>query len=411
MKRKRVICYGASSGFESLYYGVNAIYNVVGVSDKDSEKRAIADKYGIRYIEPQQLVKEEFDYIVITSEFEKQIKSYLINEVGIQQEQVIGYTEFLAQREYHFGEKNPAEYIYILRRMDTSNGLNILILEYLYYLRNFEKLEQFHVVMDACNYSTIYHNTQNVGKQNIIEYYYKVNCDISLKEAYESSHVVLSSAAMLFEKVENITKMQRDICKNDEIRCTYRKLYDKYFILKDSVKSSIEQQRKKYIEPIHNQGKKICAVVDRSRGYNHSKTWGHYIQPNEEFSLKKLKELKEKWGYEYILLDTHSKQTEMRYRDVFGDKIICTERTRIDTDKVIQGGKKIKITSQRINDEYLQGEELLVSRYLLAQCDFFYSGISGSSTFPILIQNRFEDMFVYENGRFGFEEAAENGVF
>jgi hypothetical protein len=63
-----------------------------------------------------------------------------------------------------------------------------------------------------------------------------------------------------------------------------------------------------------------------------------------------------------------------------------------------------------MNDEFLQGKELLASRYLLAGCDFFYSGISGSSTFPMLIGENFIDTYIYENGRFGFEKEADWGL-
>lgn len=400
MKNQKVICYGASSGFERLYYGIHAIYDVVGVSDKNPEKKAIAEKYGVRYILPEQLEKEEFDYIVITSCYEEAIKNYLVTEIGIPESKIIGYTEFLSEQKCSLGTKNPDKQIYILRRMETNNGINILLLEYLYQLMHCGDLERYEVVMDAQNYPGLYHTEENRGKQNIIEYYFNNLSGISVEDAYQSENVLVSRAAMLNENVVKITKMQRDICKEEKVRSQYRALYYKYFHLNEKMQSYIDEQVERYIEKYHRQGKKICGIVDRTKGYNNLKTYAHYMQPEIDYSFKKISELREKWGFDIILLDTPFQDIKQTYENYFGDCLICTERSTVET-KVVE--EKKRVWENRENDEFFQGKELLASRYVLAQCDYFYSGISGSSTFPALLGN-FEKMYIYENGRFGLED-------
>ena len=397
--RNKVICYGASDGLRVMYHAVSAIYDIIGISDSNKEKKSIAEKYGVLYIAPDDINVNDFDYIIITSSFENSILQYLLEELKIRREQIITYSEFLKEQKLELGDKNSNQKLYILRGNSAYKGINAMILDYLYCLQSVKEISDYEVLIDTQNYTTIYHDETNTGKTNIIEYYFEKIGDISIEDAYQSKNVTLSMCTT----TEEMHKFDYDICFDIQKREQCRKFYKKYFRLNSDMEQVIKEQKEKYIEPYHQKGLKICAVVDRSFAYNYAKAWGHYVQPDIDYSLKKLDELKGEWGFDIILLDTPDEEVCIKFKEHFGDLVIATKRTRVSRNfyKTCEN-----ICENRENDKYLQGQELLVSRYLLAACDYFYSGISGSSVLPIVLSENYNDVYIYENGRFGFEEEA-----
>lgn len=396
--RNKVICYGASDGLRVMYHAISTIYDIIGISDSNKEKKLIADKYGVLYIAPEDIKTNDFDYIIITSSFENGILNYLLEELKIRREQIITYSEFLKEQKLELGDKNSNQKLYILRGNSAYKGINAMILDYLYCLQSVKEISDYEVLIDTQNYTTIYHDETNTGKTNIIEYYFEKMSDISMENAYKSKNVTLSMCTTIEERY----KFDYDICFDLQKRDQCRRLYKKYFKLNYDMEQFIKKQKEKYIETYHQKGLKICAVVERSSCYNTLKAWGHYVQPDIEYSLNKLNELKQVWGFDMILLDTQLDEIYEIYRKYFGKSLICTNRTRISKNSEDAS----RISEDRENDEYLQGQELLASRYILASCDYFYSGISGSSVLPIILGENYEDVYVYENGRFGFEEEA-----
>lgn len=412
MKKEKVICYGASSAFERLFFPIKSLYEIIALSDSNCEKKAVAEKFSIPFVKPKDILNVEYEKIILTSSYEKEIKGFLVDELGIKESSIISMTEFLQEQKRCFGEKNEDKKILLLRKMDCADGMNSMLMNYLYTLEHFPDLEQYDVVIDSKNYTSIY---QNDGKENILYRYFEDKSRVSLEDVYESKNVVLSNAGNLLEPdvLLEIAKMDRDICQKEDVRKYFRNLYNQYFRLNREMEKTLQEQIDQYITPVHRKGKKICAVEDRCYGYNNLKPYGHYIQPEFSETVQLLEKLRDEWGYEKILLDTIGLETEKAYKDYFGDMIISIDRTKVseNSTKIPEDETKgYRISEKRENDQFLQGKELLVSRYLLAQCDFFYSGISGSSVLPVLLGENFEDIYIYENGRFGFEAEAVMGV-
>lgn len=403
---KKVICYGASTAFERLVYAIKKLYDIIAISDRDLSKERIAEKYGINFVNCEKIRSMEYDYILITSCYEEEIAGYLKNELNVIPEKIILYSSFLKEQKFDLGNKNKSENILIARRVNTLNGLNALILEWLYYIKQYEKLDKYTILFDGKYYTNIY---QEHAIRNIYDDYFMKQEKISLEDAYESKNVYLTRAAMLEDSFLEISQLDKAICKNETIRNEFRCLYERYFVPNECVVKKVQEEVDKILTPLKKQGKKICAVVERARGYNNVKAYGHYIQPSEEWSVEKIRKLKKEWGFDYILLDTHNKETEDIYQKAFGDTVIMTSRTRIETQALHNQNIHIVVRENRENDGYYQGLELLVSRYVLAQCDFFYSGISSSSAFVMMLKNNFIKQYIYENGRFGFEEKEKEG--
>ncbi len=83
---KRVIIFGAGEDFLTLNkkYKFNKELNVVAIADKRFETENFVDFYGMRAIKPADIVKEDYDVILISNENPKEALDYVFNELNIQ---------------------------------------------------------------------------------------------------------------------------------------------------------------------------------------------------------------------------------------------------------------------------------------------------------------------------------------
>ena len=83
---KRVIIYGAGEGFLELNkkYKFNKNLNVVAIADKRFETENFVDFYGMRAIKPADIVKEDYDVILISNENARPILDYVFNDLHVE---------------------------------------------------------------------------------------------------------------------------------------------------------------------------------------------------------------------------------------------------------------------------------------------------------------------------------------
>lgn len=83
---KRVIIYGAGEGFLELNkrYKFNKNLNVIAIADKRFETENFVDFYGMRAIKPADIVKEDYDVILISNENTKPALDYVFNDLKVE---------------------------------------------------------------------------------------------------------------------------------------------------------------------------------------------------------------------------------------------------------------------------------------------------------------------------------------
>ena len=89
---KRVIIYGLGKRYYENIERISRKYEIVGVTSGIPEEK---EKFS-NYINLSELSGEEYDYILICSNFEREIINYLIDELGIQKDKILidyGYYE------------------------------------------------------------------------------------------------------------------------------------------------------------------------------------------------------------------------------------------------------------------------------------------------------------------------------
>ena len=89
LKNKKVLLYGAGQGYFYLnnMYKITDKLNVVAIADKKFEKNS-EDITGLKQIIPDDIANTEYDAILITNEKPKGIKSFLINELKVEEDNI-----------------------------------------------------------------------------------------------------------------------------------------------------------------------------------------------------------------------------------------------------------------------------------------------------------------------------------
>ena len=89
LKDKKVLLYGAGQGFQELnkIYKITEMLNITAIADKKFEKDN-TDITGLKQISPNDIKNNEFDTILITNEKANGIKNFLINDLGIGENQI-----------------------------------------------------------------------------------------------------------------------------------------------------------------------------------------------------------------------------------------------------------------------------------------------------------------------------------
>ena len=89
LQNKKIVIYGAGNGFLEINkkYNLTTKLDIIYISDKKFEKQEINTFEGIKTLKPHEIKDKEFDYILITNEYSKQILDFL-SEEGILKDKI-----------------------------------------------------------------------------------------------------------------------------------------------------------------------------------------------------------------------------------------------------------------------------------------------------------------------------------
>ena len=380
-----IIVYGISGTFAASKDYLQMRFNIMGYSDRDESKAKLAEVDNVKYYRPNELKEAEFDYIVITSDYDEEICRDLTERVGIDRKKILKRSEWNRMIfHYSYGEKNPDKTFYVMAKgLRLRNGLLSIAFSFVEQIKYVEQ-KGYIPIVDMQNYANQYIEIDKFGKENAWEYYYEQMSEYSLDEVYSSKNVVLG---------------YDDACYLDNYKEKYnisifQKYWKEYVVAKPHVKNWIDIQ----VANILGDKCEILGVLYRGTDMNLLKLSKHPIQPTVEEMIELIHEHIDKWNCKWIYLSTEDSAAMEKFKNEFGDSLICTDQQRFSNT----GNKWIaQIEHKRENDKYLRGIEYLTTIELLSRCDYLLAGIcSGSVVSLIMNDGKYKDVYMVDKGSY-----------
>lgn len=90
LKNAKILIYGAGAAFPELerQYNLKKNLNITAITDRKFNKTKQKEFFGIKAISFGQILKEDFDFILVTNEQSRAIIDFLYTEFGVQQEKI-----------------------------------------------------------------------------------------------------------------------------------------------------------------------------------------------------------------------------------------------------------------------------------------------------------------------------------
>lgn len=399
MNKEKVIIYGIGSKmlYNRNYYKNN--FDIVGFSDTNPDKKSDIPYKEIPFIYPKNLKKFDYDYIIICSVKEKEIKDFLVNEIGIATEKIKSdhdvYISSFFDNKKHYGNKNLDKTIMLIGRTGKTYGLFWYVNYFAQYIREAEKLGYIPVI-DMKNYYNIYLDDDEQGKINAWELFFEQITEVSLDDAYQSANVIHIPDTNYISEGEFAIG---NIYYNIEIRKMFCDIVKKYIKLNCQMKEKFKLEYNKIFSKI--EGKKVLGVLYRGTDFKNIKPYLHAVQPSVNECVNKVKEKVIEWGMDYIYIATDDEEALVEMKKQFCDKLLYYDRVRFSNT----GKKRLAFVSfDREHDRYIKGVDYLMEITLLAKCDSLVAGKAGGTIGALLLNNcSYEKEYFFELGTYGKE--------
>lgn len=380
-----VVIYGLGNTLQDAIEYIRQRFNVVGCSDSNIEKKAVAEKMGVPFITKDMLKQVDYDYILIVSIYDNEIKEQLIENVGIEEQKILCRIQW-GRMIFHYsmGDLNADKKFYILSRpIHIRDGLFSFLFSFLEQMDYVDK-NGYIPVVDMQNYRNQYLEEDKIGIENAWKYYYEPLSDSSLEEVYSSKHVVLgyddSCYKGDYEKKYDIKRMSE--------------LYNKYVHYNKNTILEIEKEYERQIDA----HKTTLGVLYRGSDMSALKLKNHPIQPTVDEMKKMIYQYMKEWKCERIFLSTEDAVAAAEFKAEFGDIISFTDQKRFDHTG---SAWLANISFARENDKYLRGLEYITTIELLARCDCLLAGIcAGSVCAQIMNGGKYKHIRMIDKGEY-----------
>lgn len=287
-----------------------------------------------------------------------------------------------------FGRKNPDKVIYIIRCSNEKIGFFGLYNHVVFQLKKAEELGAYPVV-DWQHYpnSGILEDCF-VGKENAWEYYFEQTSKISLREAYCSKNVIMSTGEVM-GSLEEVWQEEKLLHSQEIIR--------KYIKLSKVCQRLIENKYEE-LEMGHN---KVCGVLCRGTDFVMAKPKGHTVCPSVEETIDKIEEMQHQWGmFDKIFLATEDENIFKRMQEYFGNRLIFCQEHRV-TDSSGKWLNELYDSDDYQKVKKAMMKEYLASIYLLARCDALIAPVVGGTLGAMRIKGKYEKLFLFQLGIYG----------
>lgn len=289
--------------------------------------------------------------------------------------------------EANFGRKNPDKLIYIIRCSNEKIGLFGLYNHVVSHLRKAEELGAAPVVDWQYYPNSGILEDNLVGKENAWEYYFEQLSEISLKDAYLSRNVIMSSG--------NVTGSLGEVWQEEEVMHS-NALIGRYIKLNQVCQSLVNE---KY-EELHMAENSVLGVLCRGTDFTAARPKGHAICPSVEATVNTIREMQIKWGtFDKIFLATEDDAIFRKMQDTFQEKLIFCQKNRI-SDSSGRWLNELYECSECREIKKVMMQEYLTSIYLLAKCDALIAPVVGGTLGAMRIKGKFDKIFLFQLGNY-----------
>ena len=299
----------------------------------------------------------------------------------------IKYPE-MTEKKTTFGDLNEDKYIYIIRpRTDGVEGLMSLFMNVVKHL-NYAEKRGYVPVVDFENYSTQYKDTHR-ETPNVWEYYFKQVSEITLEQAYQSRHVILSGLSAL-NKCERFLDQKMDEESLEKARIFIKK----YIYYSQDVREFANVELAKI--PVEN----TLGLYLRGTDYVKLKPSGHPIQPTVEQAIEIAETIKEKHELEYVFLVTEDEEIYKEISQHFGNMLKIVTYDSFISNYTGNGFLSLdsNMVLQLANTPYQRGLNYLTKLIILSKCKCFVGGNTCGSWATHVLSDGFAESYVFDLG-------------
>lgn len=296
------------------------------------------------------------------------------------------YERYWREHSVHNGREHPDKTFYIIRRRESYTGMFSDFMIYVYKVK--QAIDNGYIpIIDMQTSENMYLNSDQVGKVNAWEYYFKQPCGYSLADAAHARNVIWGSG----HSEECFPYLDIDYLMNpDGGFKVYREIAKTYFHLNEEAQKIVDDFYARELS-----GHKVLGVLCRGTDYTGNRPSGHPIQPGVEAVFEKADEVCRQYQCTKIFLGTEDADIYAKFRERYQDKVVTNRQQFIAYNGEHSIGKLIRDNVADLKEE---GMEYLVTIALLSRSDCFVGGHTSGSVGVMLLNDEFEYQYLFQLG-------------
>lgn len=368
---KKILVSGDVREYNACYHMYNELFNVSGFVSFD--KLYLINNYDYDYILLTDL------YFLSLSDENKiinDLKDRLPNNKALLQNDV-----FLAYSYYGkkvcLGNKYHDKIFLLIKPGKSRTGLGAVALNISKAIVYAEK-KNYIPVIDMKNYKNQYLENDEYGKINAYNKFFLQPGGFELEDINEAKNVHISYIQNFWLSKKDMDKIKIPKMKNN--------LYKKYCT---------------FIKKFTN--KNVLGVLFRGTDYVNLKPYGHYIQPDIDSMIKKVKEKIKDWNIDLIYLCTEVQEACERFENEFGKEMVCYYPQLRYNSEIKEFLADISLNIE--NERTKRGEDYWIALNCLAVCNSLIAGnCSGSVVATEINGHKYNNVYLFELGRYGISK-------
>lgn len=283
------------------------------------------------------------------------------------------------------GLRNRDKTFYLIRPFGETQGL-MSIHNYVLWKIRYALEHGYIPVVDLKHYANMYLAPEMGGRLNAWEYYFRQPTEYTVEDVLHSRNVIvcdkhLDAGYSGMDDIEEIL--------------LFHGIIEKYCRLNDNMNGKVMEA----MEILFPKNQKVLGVLGRGSDYTSTCPGGHNVVPSIDLLIQMTDEKLQEWGYDFVYLATEDKEIYDAMKKHYGQKLIALDVPRFahDTNK-----KRLsELNFERENDQYLRGEEYLITIYLLSHCDsIITSGVGGGLAALRINGGKYEHQYIFNLGRY-----------
>lgn len=285
----------------------------------------------------------------------------------------------------HYGNEDPDRTYYVIRPSSTAEGLlssYFTVVDHIRWALDRQYVPYVDFESKRCQYYT---GREINGTVNAWEYYFEQPAGLTKTQIAKKKNVLLSGIEKGAQQ-KTKTKFESSFERYKGEAC--RKIYESI-----PVRQEIQAEAERKVRELFGPGP-VLGVLLRGTDYVALKPKGHPIQPTLETAEEKIDEFLAKYPIERICVVTEEYAYFEALKQKYGDRVFSS-----DDDFVREYKPGTYISDTMTDDPYQRGKNYLIRLLLLAQCDYFVSGITNGSLFAYCNRKQeYKDCFWFDLG-------------